>query len=138
MEETDKIWISLFTPQIGETSYEIIPREARPQLVRELLELRAQFPKLNMQKGLIENYLNTPSDPSKCIFARTTRTVTADLQKLVTPCQFGGNPDCSQCGCIASAGLNALGNHRLPGGLRVGWIYEKSLQIGERVAAMRG
>jgi sulfatase maturation enzyme AslB (radical SAM superfamily) len=137
-KETEKVWISLFTPQIGETSYEIIPRDARVKLIHELIELRTQFPKLAMPKGLIEMFLNTPSDPKNCIFARTTRTVTADLRAEVRPCQFGGNPDCSQCGCIASAGLNAIGNHRLPGGLRVGWIYDQSLRIGEKVAALRG
>ena len=90
-----------------------------------------------MPKGLIQAYLHPPSTPAACIFARTTKTVTANLESLVTPCQFGGNPDCSQCGCIASAGLNAIGDHRLPGGLRVGWIYDKSLRFGEMVASIR-
>ena len=58
-----------------------------------------------MPQGLIEEYLNMPANPGECIFARTTRTVTADLKTEVGPCQFGGNPDCSQCGCIASAGF---------------------------------
>jgi MoaA/NifB/PqqE/SkfB family radical SAM enzyme len=135
--ETGKIWISLFTPQLGETSYEIIPQDARKHLVAELLQLRTQYPKLAMPKGLIEAYLDTPADPAHCIFARATRTVTADLQKQITPCQFGGNPDCSQCGCIASAGLKAISDHRLPGGLTIGWIYEQSLRFGELVASVR-
>src|SRR5262245_26655398 len=136
-EETEKIWISLFTPQIGETSYEIIPPANRIKLIQELIQLSSEFPKIAMPKGLIEAYLNPPSNPADCIFARTTKTVTANLESLVTPCQFGGNPDCSQCGCIASAGLNAIGNHRLPGGLRVGWIYDKSLRFGAKVASIR-
>ena len=135
--EAEKIWISLFTPQIGETSHEIIPTANRIKLVRDLIELRSAFPKLAMPKGMIEAYLHPPAKPSDCIFARTTKTVTANLESLVTPCQFGGNPDCSQCGCIASAGLNAIGDHRLPGGLRVGWIYDKSLRFGEMVASIR-
>ena len=36
----------------------------------------------------------------------------------------------AKCGCIASAGLDAVGRHRLPGGLRVGAIFEHSLRIG--------
>ena len=135
--ETKMIWISLFTPQLGETSYEIIPAAARGRLVSELQELRTQYPKLAMTKGLLEAYLDTPSDPAHCIFARVTRTVTADLQKQITPCQFGGNPDCSQCGCIASAGLKAISDHRLPGGLTIGWVYEQSLRFGEIVASVR-
>src|SRR5262249_21221395 len=99
--ETEKIWFSLFTPQIGETSYEILPPSARAQVVAELLDIRQKYPKLSMTQLAIEGFLNPPSKPSECIFANTTRTVTADLKTRVSPCQFGGNPDCSQCGCIA-------------------------------------
>jgi sulfatase maturation enzyme AslB (radical SAM superfamily) len=136
--ETEKIWMSLFTPQIGETSYEIVPREARIEVIDELLALGLQFPKLALPNSLLEGYRKPPANPKECIFARTTRTVSADLKTHVSPCQFGGNPDCSQCGCIASAGLHAIGNHRLPGGLRVGWIYDQSLRFGQWVAAVRG
>jgi MoaA/NifB/PqqE/SkfB family radical SAM enzyme len=136
-KETQRIWMSLFTPQIGETSVEILPPETRQQVIRELLELRTVFPKLDMDPGLIRAYANPPSKPSECIFARTTTTVTADLQSRITPCQFGGTPDCSQCGCIASAGIHAIGQHRLPTGLKVGAIYEASLKIGQLVASMR-
>jgi MoaA/NifB/PqqE/SkfB family radical SAM enzyme len=136
--EIERIWCSLFTPQIGETSYEILPPGARRQVVRELLQLRDLYPKLEMTKVTIEGFLSPPSSPKECIFAKTTRTITADLKTRITPCQFGGNPDCSQCGCIASAGLNAIGKATLPGGMRVGWLYEHSVQVGNVVAAMRG
>jgi MoaA/NifB/PqqE/SkfB family radical SAM enzyme len=136
--EVEKIWMSLFTPQIGETSYEILSAELRRQVIRELFKMRETYPKLSMTKGTIEGYAEPPANPKECIFARTTRTITADLKTRVGPCQFGGNPDCSQCGCIASAGLNSIGRHRLPGGLRIGWIYETSLKLGNVVAAVRG
>ena len=137
-EETEKIWMSLFTPQVGETSYEILPKPLRARVISELNGLRATHPKLSMTKGMIETYAEPPSSPDHCLFARTTRTVTADLKTRVNPCQFGGNPDCSQCGCIASAGLNAIGRHQLPGGVRIGWIYDASHKVGNMVAAMRG
>jgi MoaA/NifB/PqqE/SkfB family radical SAM enzyme len=137
--ETGKVWFSLFTPQIGETSYEILPTTSRALVVRELLEIRDRYPKLGMTRETIEGYLDPPSNPTECIFANTTKTITADLKSRVSPCQFGGNPDCSQCGCIASAGLNSIGKMRVPGvGIRVGWLYEQSIQVGTRVAAMRG
>jgi organic radical activating enzyme len=136
--ETEKIWMSLFTPQLGETSYEILPTALRLEVIRELKELQRVFPKLAMTKGMFEGYAEPPSKPDDCIFAKTTRTITADLKTRVGPCQFGGNPDCSQCGCIASAGLNAIGKHKLPGGIRVGWIYDASFKLGNLVAAVRG
>lgn len=137
-DETEKIWMSLFTPQVGETSYEILPPESRRQVVHELKELRRSFPKLSMTNGTIEGYAEPPAAPDKCIFAKTTRTITADLKTRVGPCQFGGNPDCSQCGCIASAGLNSIGKYKLPGGIRLGWIYDASVRVGNVIAAVRG
>jgi MoaA/NifB/PqqE/SkfB family radical SAM enzyme len=136
-KETEKIWMSLFTPQKGETSYEILPQPARRQVIRELLDLRQQFPKLAMPKSMIEAYAEPPADPDHCIFAKTTRSITADLRSRVTPCQFGGNPDCSQCGCIASAGLGAIGRHKLPGGIRLGVIYDASLRLGNVVSSLK-
>jgi sulfatase maturation enzyme AslB (radical SAM superfamily) len=136
--ETDKIWFSMFTPQVGETSYEILPRHARSQVVRELLDIREKYPKLSMTKMTIEGFLQPPSKPSECTFAKTTRSITADLKTPVGPCQFGGNPDCSQCGCMASAGLNSLGKMKVAGKIPVQWLYDESFKIGNVVAAMRG
>jgi hypothetical protein len=90
-----------------------------------------------MTRLTIEGFLKPPSKPSDCIFAQTTRTITADLKTRVGPCQFGGNPDCSQCGCVASAGLNSIGEMKA-GGIPVRRIYEQSFRIGSVVAAMRG
>jgi hypothetical protein len=129
----------LFTPQIGETSYEIIPRHVRPLIVQELQELRKSYPKLAMPESVINAYLDPPANPRECTFARTTKTVTADLKSLVTPCQFGGTPDCTQCGCIASAGLAAVDRLRIPWvGIPVGSIYKASLAVGAVMAQMRG
>ncbi len=135
--ETEQIWMSLFTPQIGETSCEILPGDARGRVVRELIELTRIYPKLDMPEGLIERFLDPPPKPAECIFAKTTRTITADLETRVGPCQFGGNPDCSQCGCMASAGLNNIGKHKLPGGVSIGWLFHASHEIGSKFAAMR-
>jgi hypothetical protein len=136
-KEVERIWMSLFTPQVGERSYEILPAGARLQVVDELLELRRQYPKLAMPEAMIQVYLDPPADPGECIFARVTSNFTADLKTRLTPCQFGGNPDCSQCGCIASAGFGAIGRHQLPGGLRVGAVYDASLRVGALVSKLR-
>jgi hypothetical protein len=63
--------------------------------------------------------------------------VSSNFEKPITPCQFGGNPDCANCGCIASAGLSAVSRHKVAGGIRVGAIFEGSLKIGARVKAIR-
>ena len=74
--------------------------------------------------------LASPASPKECIFARTTTTISADLKTKITPCQFGGEPDCSQCGCIASMGLAAVGHHRVAGALTAGHLFYASDRIG--------
>ncbi len=97
----------------------------------------AQYPKLRMPEGLVRVYQEPPKSPDECVFALTTTCVSADFKRPISPCQFGGNPDCANCGCIASAGLKAIARHRLPGGIRVGAIFEHSLRIGRKVRRMR-
>ena len=52
--------------------------------------------------------------------------------------ELGGNPDCSQCGCIASAALKAVARHELPLGLRVGTVFDSSFWVGARVRRLAG
>jgi hypothetical protein len=63
--------------------------------------------------------------------------LTADFKTRVEPCQFGGDPDCSRCRCIASMGLAAIGNHKLGGALPVGIVFRTSLRIGQLVAGTK-
>jgi organic radical activating enzyme len=136
-EEVRKIWMSIFTPQKGETSSEILPLGVRRSIIAEISVLAREFPKLQMPDRLLDVYRAPPENPSECLFARTTRSVTADLRQPITPCQFGGDPDCSQCGCVASAGLGALARRRLPVGIRVGTLYEISYDVGQWVNSWR-
>ena len=136
-QETKKIWISLYTPQIGETSAERLMPADRQQIVADLMALRLKYPKLEAPKGLIDVYANPPQSPDQCVFSRTTTTISADLKTRITPCQFGGAPDCSNCGCVASAGLAAVARHQLFGFVPVGQIFSGSLKVGERVRRLR-
>jgi len=132
-----QLWISLYTPQVGELSAEKLTPSDRRIVIDDLLRLRTKYAKLRMPEGMIQSYALPPHSPDECIFALTTACVSADFQKRITPCQFGGNPDCANCGCIASAALSGIGRHTLPGGIRVGRIFEESLSIGRRVSAAR-
>ncbi|HXE79565.1 MAG TPA: radical SAM protein [Vicinamibacterales bacterium] len=126
-----KIWFSLYTPQIGEVAPEILAPEDRRIVVEELFAIRTEFPKVEMPKGMIEVYTQPPASPDECIFSRVTHSVSADLRTRITPCQFGGKPDCSQCGCIASAGLAAIGRHRLFGLVPIDPIFNASIKLGQ-------
>jgi MoaA/NifB/PqqE/SkfB family radical SAM enzyme len=130
-EETKRIWFSLFTPQQGAVAPEILTPDQRRQVTEELLRLRVAYPLIDMKKGMIEQFHNPPASPKDCIFAHTTLIVSADLKTRITPCQFGGTPDCSQCGCIASMGLAAVGNYRVMPGVTAGQLFFLSELIGE-------
>jgi len=138
--DTKGIWFSLYTPQKGEQSAEILLPEDRRRVVAEIASLRDRLPKLrDMRKGVLEGYLTPPADPESCIFAKTTACLSSDLEKRITPCQFGGDPDCSQCGCIASAGLDAIGRYKVPGvGVKAGSLFWMSLKVGDGMRKLRG
>ena len=135
--QTEHIWISLYTPQVGELSMERLSREDRATVVEALLKLRLRYKKLWMPEGLIRVYAEPPTSPDECIFAQTTECVSADFSTTITPCQFGGKPDCEQCGCVASAGLKAVGRHRLGGYIPVGSIFKASVGVGRNVRTLR-
>jgi sulfatase maturation enzyme AslB (radical SAM superfamily) len=136
--EVRKIWFSIFTPQVGEEATEILPPDEREAVLEEIARLRPLFPKLYMPDVVLNGYRKPPQSPKECIFARTTFAITADLEGRITPCQFGGNPDCSQCGCIASAGLKSIGDYQLFGVLPVKSIFFASDRVGQTVSRMFG
>ena len=132
--EVKKIWFSFFTPQLGAEDEENLSNADRENVLTELVELRSAFPKLYLPDTVVKGYRKPPQSPDDCIFARTTLSFTADLKSKITPCQFGGKPDCAQCGCMASAGLKAIGDHRLFGVLPLRAIYNASDAIGKALA----
>jgi MoaA/NifB/PqqE/SkfB family radical SAM enzyme len=131
------IWLSLYTPQVGEVSPERLTPADRQRVVATLHDLRERYRKLQMPRQLLEAYLEPPPSPAECIFARTTECVSADLRTTITPCQFGGTPDCSSCGCMASAGLAAVGRHRLGGIIPIEALFNGSIRVGETLRALR-
>jgi MoaA/NifB/PqqE/SkfB family radical SAM enzyme len=100
--EVTKIWFSIFTPQRGATDPEILNASQRASTISDLRRLRLKYPTLDMPDAAIREMEYPPKSPKECSFARTTEIISADLTTRIAPCQFGGDPDCEQCGCIAS------------------------------------
>jgi MoaA/NifB/PqqE/SkfB family radical SAM enzyme len=130
--EVTKVWFSIFTPQRGAADPEILTAAQRASVIADLRQLRLKYPTLEMPEGLIQEMAFPPRNPEECIFARTTETISADLKTRIIPCQFGGYPDCQQCGCIASMGLAAVGHYRVLGPLTAGQIFMASDRLGRR------
>ena len=129
--EITRIWMSIFTPQKGATAPEILSREERERAVAELGRLRNRFPKLQIPEMILREFLKPPASPANCIFAQTTLSYSADFKTKITPCQFGGNPDCSQCGCFASMALAGIGNYKVAGVIPVGSLFHASVKAGK-------
>ena len=129
-DEIEKIWFSLFTPQRGDNPVERLTGEQRVQVVSELMQLRERYPKADLPVAVLRQFLRPPSSPEECIFAVTTETISADLKTRIGPCQFGGDPDCSQCGCYASMGLAAIGEFKVGGLIPAGTLFQASAAVG--------
>jgi sulfatase maturation enzyme AslB (radical SAM superfamily) len=134
---TRLIWMSLYTPQIGELSAERLTKADRVHVVAEIKRLKPLFSKLQAPDGLLNVYMNPPRSPDECVFAKTTGCYSADFEHTITPCQLGGRPDCHNCGCMASAGLEAIARHRLKGAIPVGAIFNASVKVGNTMERLR-
>jgi len=132
-----KVWFSIFTPQRGATDAEILTASQRASTIAELHGLRLRYAKLDLPEAVIREMQAPPRNPDECIFARTTEIISADLRTQITPCQFGGVPDCERCGCIASMGLAAVGHYRVAGGLTAGQIFMASDRLGKKWKSFR-
>lgn len=135
--EVVKVWFSIFTPQRGATDQEILNASQRASVIGDLRELRVKYPTLDMPELVIREIERPPGNPGECIFARTTKMISADLRTRITPCQFGGDPDCEQCGCFASMGLAAVGHHRVAGPLTAGHLFMASDRLGRGWEGLR-
>ncbi len=136
--EIARVWFSMFTPQIGDDLPEMLTGAERARAIAEMLELRGRYPKLDMPEAMIREFSSPPQSPEDCAFAATTASLSADLSTSITPCQFGGRPDCSSCGCIASMGLAAIARHRVAGLIPVGALLKASVAIGRMRARFTG
>ena len=134
--EIGRIWLSLYTPQKGEQSAERLTAASRDRLFHELPALKIKYPGLILPHGAMAAFAHPPGSPHDCTFSRVSLNYSADLDTRVQPCFFGGDPDCSQCGCAVSAGLHWLREQPIALGVRARHLIDASLAIGrvDRVA----
>jgi MoaA/NifB/PqqE/SkfB family radical SAM enzyme len=136
-KEVHRIWMSVYTPQRGEQSPEMLSPDDRVRLAEAIPELSRTYPKFLITPGMGQALLSPPDSPAGCAFARVSANYTADLRTRVSPCVFGGNPDCSQCGCAASTALHWITNQRV-GPVRARHLLNASLGIGAAVRSLKG
>jgi MoaA/NifB/PqqE/SkfB family radical SAM enzyme len=135
--EAHRIWVSVYTPQAGEQSREMLTPGDRAALARQLPALALRYRKLLFNEGLARAFLCPPKNPDDCVFAKMSANYSADLETRVEPCVFGGTPDCSQCGCAISSGLHWIRKINLAGPVKIDHFIAGSLKIGLLVNRLR-
>jgi len=136
-EEVNRIWMSIYTPQMGEQSREMLTAEDRLRLAGILPELAARRPKVLFKNGMAEAFLEPPRNPDECLFAKMSVNYSADLETRVEPCVFGGVPDCEQCGCTISNALHWIRSVPVAGRVKVENFIEPSVRVGQWVNRLR-
>jgi MoaA/NifB/PqqE/SkfB family radical SAM enzyme len=135
--EVNRIWVSVYTPQVGEDTPERLLPDDRATLTSALPPLAKRYPKLLMTPGIAAAILEPPKNPQECLFAKMSTNYSADLQSRVEPCIFGGTPDCSQCGCVISVGLHHAQSVKVAGPLKIGHLVKGSVEIGSMLNCVR-
>ncbi len=128
--EVSRVWVSLYTPQQDERSAEMLAPADREFAAMELTVLAKNYPKLLFNTGIAQAFLRPPVNPQDCLFSKMSANYSADLQTRVEPCVFGGAPDCSQCGCMASTGLHWIRSLKVAGPAKIGDFVGASIRIG--------
>jgi MoaA/NifB/PqqE/SkfB family radical SAM enzyme len=128
--EVNRIWVSTYTPQIGEHTPEMLRPEERRAVAEALVPFRDRYPKLLINEGIAQALIEPPRAPEQCLFSRLSANYSADLKTRVEPCVFGGRPDCSQCGCTVSSALHWVRNVSIAGPLKIDHLLQASLAVG--------
>ena len=80
--EVEHIWISVYTPQIGEQSPERLTRPDRELLADELPRLARRYPKFLMNKGIANAIVHPPDESRRLRFLEDVREF---LRRLAQP-----------------------------------------------------
>jgi len=128
--EVNRIWVSIYTPQRGEQSEEILLPRERSRVLALMPQLMLRYPKLLGREDIMKAYAEPPRNPKECTFAQMSTNYSADLKTRVQPCIFGGNPDCSQCGCLVSGAAHMISNIVAIKPLKLGHIARGSVAVG--------
>ena len=133
-----QIWVSLYTPQIGEVSDERLLPDDRQRVVADLMHLRRVYPEAAHARGHDQGLRGAAVESRTSACSRRRRRASRPTSSGRSPrASSAATRTARNCGCIASAGLGAIARHRLPGGLRVGAIFEHSLKDRPRTVTPR-
>ncbi len=135
--EVDRIWVSTYTPQVGEQAPEILTPEDKRAVTARMATWHTQFPKVLMHPGVAKAIADPPKKPDDCMFSKMSVNYSADLKSRVEPCIFGGTPDCSQCGCAVTTGFHWLRQINAVWPIKAGHLVRSSVWVGSQMNRLR-
>jgi organic radical activating enzyme len=135
--EVDRILVSLYSPQRGEQTTEMLPTECRREVAARAASCRSATGCVAAPQELTDAFVTPPKDARSCTYALISRNYTADLTTTVEPCVLGGAPDCSECGCAVSAALHGVAGVKLLGPLKVRHLIRASTSMASLVTRIR-
>ena len=108
-QEVRKIWMSLYTPQLGEISDERLPSDDRRRVVSDLMGLRLRYPKLEAPEGMLNMYAKPPA------VTRRVRVCAHDSRRCRRTCPLASSRASSAARQTAQLRMRGVGG---PGGGR--------------------
>jgi sulfatase maturation enzyme AslB (radical SAM superfamily) len=136
--EVRGILVSLYSPQRGECSPEMLPAQGRAELAQRLHDLSQTYKKLLAPQYLTDAFVRPPDSAAHCLYASMSRNYSADLATPVEPCVLGGQPDCAQCGCAIGAALHGVQDISVVGPLRVRHLVRCTTGVASMLTRLRG
>ena len=136
--EIGRVWLSIYTPQKGERSEEMLTLESRRRLFELLPALKRKYPALILPDRSHSGI--QPFTPG----SETLRVYTSFDQLLRRPEDnrravfLWWQSDCAQCGCAVSMALHSVHGERLVLGLKTGHVIDGSLAVGRFAKSMLG
>ena len=91
--EVDRIWVSVYTPQIGEQkSAKLLLRRFASNWPGSYPPWPSSIASSCFMRALAGAFVRPPKNPDDCLFSKMSANYSADLESRVEPCVFGGTP----------------------------------------------
>ena len=102
--EVNRIWVSLYTPQLGEQTPEMLGPQDREAIARELPALFKKYPKLLINEGISRTIPRPPNNPGDCLFSKMSANYSADLKAAWNLVFSAGHPTAHNAAAPSAAG----------------------------------
>ena len=135
--DTRMIWISLYTPQIGRALGRAPHAGGSPTGDRRARRLRPTYPKLEMLDGALKALCPAAGSPRNACSRKRRSVCLVRSRETDHAVPVRWKPRLRKLRMHRVRRFEAIARHRLPGGIRVGHVFNASLAAGNVIARFR-